>query len=73
MRNLILPLIKKALARVGWDGYEPAQHYMRGPGPKARERAAAGQDDTFDPKLQDGEHDPAGLAAMDRSLGSGRK
>jgi hypothetical protein len=73
MRSLILPLIKKALARVGWDGYEPAHHYMRGPGPKARERAAAAQDDKSDPKSQDGERDPAVLEAMDRSRGSGRR
>jgi hypothetical protein len=32
---------KSLLRRIGFDDYDPAKHYMRGPGPKTRAREGA--------------------------------
>lgn len=32
---------KNLLKRMGFDDYDPAKHYMRGPGPKTRARQGA--------------------------------
>jgi hypothetical protein len=29
-------LFRTLLKRLGFDGYDPARHYMRGPGPKSK-------------------------------------
>jgi hypothetical protein len=44
--------LKRLLARFSEDPYRPEKHYMRGPGPKAKEKAlrAAGVPGTAQPK-----------------------
>ncbi len=35
-RATLAELFRGLLKRLGFDGYDPARHYMRGPGPKSR-------------------------------------
>ncbi|MHB2169696.1 hypothetical protein [Alsobacter sp. R-9] len=39
-RRTFADLIRRVLSRIGFDGYDPARHYMRGPGPRTRAKQA---------------------------------